>query len=108
VDRVLAPSPGPDLQLKLQKQPSADPGPAAQAAEQRHAEYRAALNDQIAPDNLQVTLDQSAGRFVQTLTDHETSETLRRYPSEAQLAYSRAVMAYMRALQEYGAADRDE
>jgi hypothetical protein len=92
----------------LQTQSPADPGPAAQAAEQRHAEHRASLSSSIAPNDLQVTLDPSAGRFVQTLTDHETAETLRRYPSEAQLAYSRAVMAYMRALQEYGRADGDE
>jgi hypothetical protein len=35
---------------------------------------------------------------VQHLTDANTEETLRKYPSEGQLAYSRAVMAYMRAL----------
>jgi hypothetical protein len=106
VDRVLAPTPGPEVQLRLQTQPPAEPGPAAQAAGQRHAERRAALSDQIAPNELRVRLDASAGRFVQTLTDNETAETLRRYPSEAQLAYSRAVMAYMRALQARASADR--
>jgi hypothetical protein len=34
---------------------------------------------------------------VQTLTDANTSETVLRYPSETQLAYSRAVLAYLRA-----------
>jgi len=52
------------------------------------------------PNELRVRLDSSAGRFVQTVTDNQTEETLRRYPSEAQLAYSRAVMAYMRALHD--------
>jgi hypothetical protein len=32
------------------------------------------------------------------LQDSATSEMLRKYPSEAQLAYSRAVMAYLRAM----------
>ncbi len=50
------------------------------------------------PNALSVRLDESSQRFVQTLTDANTQETLRRYPSEAQLAYSRAVMAYLRTL----------
>jgi hypothetical protein len=94
------------MQLKPVTQAPAKPGPAAQpAAQQRHAEQRAAPGKHLTPDQLHVTLDQSAGRFVQTLTDNETSETLRRYPSEAQLAYSRAVMAYMLALRDYARAD---
>ena len=47
-----------------------------------------------------VELDKDAGRFVQILTDISTDEVLRQYPSESQLAYSRAVVAYMRALIE--------
>ncbi len=106
MDRVLAP--GPETQLTLPTQSPAGPGSAAQVAEQRYAEHRAALSEQIAPNNLSVTLDASAGRFVQTVTDNETAETLRRYPSEAQLAYSRAVLAYMRALQDYSRTARDD
>lgn len=49
------------------------------------------------PDKVAVWLDPEAQRFVSTLTDTSTSEMLRRYPSESQLAYSRAVMAYLRA-----------
>lgn len=51
----------------------------------------------LTPANLQVSLDANAQRFVQTLTDPNTSETVLRYPSETQLAYSRAVVAYLRA-----------
>jgi hypothetical protein len=76
---------------------SSEPSPAAQAAEQRIAEHAAMLRADLAPDKLRVSLDPNAGRFVQTLTDVNTAEMLRRYPSEAQLAYSRAVMAYLRA-----------
>ena len=49
------------------------------------------------PDKVAVQLDPEAQRFVSTLTDNLTSEMLRRYPSESQLAYSRAVVAYLRA-----------
>lgn len=51
-----------------------------------------------AQGQLLVRFDEEAGRFVQTLTDASSEETIWRYPREAQLAYSRAVMAYLRAL----------
>jgi hypothetical protein len=76
---------------------SSGPSPAAEAAERRMAEHQAMLQANLAPDKLRVSLDTNAGRFVQTLTDVNTAEMLRRYPSESQLAYSRAVMAYLRA-----------
>lgn len=47
--------------------------------------------------NLRIELDHEAGRFVQTLTDPGTMEVLRRFPYESQLAYARAVTAYMNA-----------
>jgi hypothetical protein len=75
---------------------SSEPGPAAQAAARRVAEHNAMLRAKLDPDKIQVRLDESAQRFVQVLTDANTAETLRRYPSESQLAYSRAVMAYLR------------
>ncbi|MBX9747886.1 MAG: hypothetical protein K2X34_13355 [Hyphomonadaceae bacterium] len=62
------------------------------------AEHVAMLRDQVMPDKGEVRLDAEAQRFVLTLTDASTAETLRKYPSEAQLAYSRAVMAYLRML----------
>jgi hypothetical protein len=78
--------------------PAAEPGPAAHAAERHQAQHAAAVRSELTPDNLQVRLDENAQRFVQTLTDANTAETVRRYPSESQLAYSRAVMAYLRTL----------
>ncbi len=61
------------------------------------AEHKAMLRAKSEPGSLHVRLDAGAQRFVQTLTDSNTGEMLRRYPSEAQLAYARAVMAYLRA-----------
>lgn len=83
--------------LALRVATPAEPGPAAKAADRQTAEQAAALKNELLPDKLQVRLDEKAGRFVQTLTDADTEEMVRRYPSEAQLAYSRAVMAYLRA-----------
>jgi hypothetical protein len=76
---------------------SSEPGPAAQAAQQRIAEHAAARRTELVPDKVAVSLDSQSQRFVSTLTDVNTSEMLRKYPSESQLAYSRAVMAYLRA-----------
>jgi uncharacterized FlaG/YvyC family protein len=94
-------SPAAELPLTTRPQLEAEKGPAAQAAEKRLAAHLAAEQAAtVTPKILEVSLDQSAGRFVQHLTDAATEETLRQYPSESQLAYSRAVMAYMRALAE--------
>lgn len=76
---------------------TSESGPAAEAARRRNAESAAASGKAVAPDKVAVSLDQEAQRFVYDLTDPSTSEALRRYPSESQLAYSRAVMAYLRA-----------
>lgn len=72
-------------------------GPAAEAAERRVAEQAAQQKSERAPDHVAVALDPESQRFVSTLTDTSTAEMLRKYPSESQLAYSRAVMAYLRA-----------
>lgn len=77
---------------------SSEPSPAAEAAERRLAEHAAMLRAQALPDKAEVRLDAEAQRFVHTLTDTSTAEMLRKYPSEAQLAYSRAVTAYLRTL----------
>jgi hypothetical protein len=76
---------------------SPEPGPAAEAAKRAIAEHAAAQTIEPMPNEVAISLDSEAQRFVSTLTDTATSEMLRRYPSEAQLAYSRAVMAYLRA-----------
>ena len=76
---------------------TSEPGPAAEAARRRIAENAAAQESELAPDSVAIALDPESQRFVATLTDVTTSEMLRKYPSESQLAYSRAVMAYLRA-----------
>ncbi len=76
---------------------SQEPGPAAEAAQRAIAEHASARKNELMPDQVAVSLDPEAQRFVSTLTDTSTAEMLRRYPSESQLAYSRAVMAYLRA-----------
>lgn len=76
---------------------SSEPGPVAKAANQRNAELAAAQRADLQPDHVLVRLDPDSQRFVATLTDSTTEEMLRTYPSESQLAYSRAVMAYLRA-----------
>jgi uncharacterized FlaG/YvyC family protein len=51
-----------------------------------------------APGRLLVEIDVDSGRFVNTLLDPNTEEVIRKYPSDAQLAYSRAVRAYLNAI----------
>jgi len=97
MDRIAPTTLPPELQVRA-PQLDAEKGPAAKAAERRFAEHVASLQGKVLPDDVAIQLDAEAGRFVSTLTDSKTSETLRRYPSESQLAYSRAMMAYMRAL----------
>jgi hypothetical protein len=74
-----------------------EPGSAAEAAKRTIAGYASVQKNELLPDKVAVQLDPEAQRFVSTLTDNSTAEMLRRYPSESQLAYSRAVMAYLRA-----------
>ncbi|MBI3439928.1 MAG: hypothetical protein HY054_14980 [Proteobacteria bacterium] len=75
-------------------------GPVAEAAAKLRAEQEAQRKNELIPANLMVRLDVDAERFVQTLTDATTDQTVLKYPSESQLALSRAVMAYLRALAE--------
>ena len=91
---ITPPQPAPEsLALRV---PS-EPGPAAKAAKSAIAEHAAAQRSELMPDKVAVALDQESQRFISTLTDASTAEMLRKYPSESQLAYSRAVMAYLRA-----------
>jgi hypothetical protein len=86
-------------QPPLRPQPSeAEQTPAAQVADKRLTEFESSMRENLAPANLMIRYDEGAERFVQTLTDANTSETLRRYPNDTQLAYSRAIMAYIRAM----------
>lgn len=67
--------------------PSRAHDPAAQALQK--------AQQSLIAGHLRIELDREAGRFVQTLTDPNTSEILRRFPYESQLAFARAVGAYM-------------
>ena len=85
------------MQEPLVRNAPSEPGPAAEAAQRRIAEHAAVQKTELMPDKVAVSRDPESQRFVATLTDNLTSEMLRRYPNESQLAYSRAVMAYLRA-----------
>lgn len=84
--------------------PSADfvfrrdrPAPAPQPVDDAAAAIVLMARQSLIAGNLRIELDREAGRFVQTLTDPNTMEVLRRFPYESQLAYARAVGAYMNA-----------
>ena len=94
--RTQAPAPDHDEKSKTANAP----GPAAQAAAERLALRKAELSAEVLPDRLVIEKDEAANRFVQTLIDSQTEEVQFRYPSETQLAFSRAVAAYMRARSE--------
>ena len=90
----------PPLELQAQTaSPEPMPGPRI-TAETSVSNAELSLESAYTTRTLLVELDKDAGRFVQILTDISTDEVLRQYPSESQLAYSRAVVAYMRALIE--------
>ena len=53
-----------------------------------------------APSKLVIEFDQDSQRFVQTLLDDVARTILRSYPDEGQLAFSRGVHAYVRAMRQ--------
>jgi len=70
----------------------------AKAAEENLNQKLAEIRDNVLPAKHQVHLDHDAARFVQTVTDASTGDVVLRYPNEEQLAFSRAVAAYVRAV----------
>lgn len=97
---VLKALPPPRAEAPPPREPkkAAAPSPAAQARAEQIAQQEARAKADLAPRDLLVEMDPAAGRFVQTLTDPSTQEVVWRYPSETQLAYSRAVAAYLRTM----------
>jgi hypothetical protein len=75
-------------------------GSAAKAAAERAAMRMAELHAKLIPGKIIVEKDELAQRFVSTVVDVQTQEIERRYPNETQLAFSRAVNAYMRTKSE--------
>ena len=72
---------GTDAALAMAAATEAEAEPASSNAEQ---------------DRLVIVLDAPSQRFVQLLIDHSDT-TQRQYPSEAQLAFSRGIAAYIQA-----------
>ena len=70
----------------------------AKAAEQNLEQKLSEIRDNVLPAKHQVHLDADAARFVQTVTDASSGDVVLRYPNEEQLAFSRAVGAYVRAV----------
>lgn len=92
----------PDVRVQT---PAPAPAPAepdvnivAKAAEENLNEKLKEIRDSVLPAKHQVSLDHAAARFVQTVTDPSTGDVVLRYPNEEQLAFSRAVAAYVRAV----------
>lgn len=81
---------------ELAKPVQQDPSPVAKAAEAIVAERQAQTVNQLLPGQLLIEVDRASGRFVHTMKD-ASEEVLWRYPSETQLAFSRAVTAYVHA-----------
>jgi hypothetical protein len=82
-----------DVQPAQSAHKSADDEP------RRESEQRATeIYPQLTPDAVSVQFDEASQRFVQVATDPVTNEVVMTYPSESQLAYSRAIMAYLRTL----------
>ena len=80
------------------KPAAAEPSLLTEAASARVDAQIEQVQNQVLPDKSTVEIDRAAGRFVRTLTDSDTNEVLLRYPSDAQLAFSRAIRAYVTAL----------
>ncbi len=98
MESIAPPKAAPELKpLQAPAKAQADQAAAERAAAQAEAARAGVQPRDLTPANLNVSLDEGAQRFVQTLTDPHTDETVLRYPSETQLAYSRAVVAYLRA-----------
>jgi hypothetical protein len=96
-----APPPQPPARAEAAPPPKSEPktpSPAAQARAEQIAQQEARAKADLTPGNLTVEIDHAAKRFVQTLTDPSTHEVVWRYPSSTQLAYSRAVAAYLRTM----------
>jgi hypothetical protein len=83
---------------RLAKAESAAAPASAEVAKKTAASGAPAQQPAQDSDKHQVHFDHQAARFVHTLTDADSQKTIWSYPNEAQLAYARAVMAYVRAL----------
>ena len=90
-----SPSERPRMEASIDSAPVAASPMAPRPA---HASVATPPSPSLFPPRLVIELDQAAERFVQTLVDNAGDTVLRRYPDEAQLAFSRGVNAYMAAI----------
>jgi hypothetical protein len=78
--------------------PAAPPQPAADRPERAARQGAAAPQPALLMDgDLVIEIDKDAGRIVHRVLDSETGATIRQYPSETELAFSRALAAAERA-----------
>ena len=70
----------------------------AAASQPKRAMPAAAPPQALVAPWLLIELDEASDRFVQTLVDPSNQAVLRRFPNEGQLAFSRGVNAYVKAL----------
>jgi hypothetical protein len=82
--------------VELAKPVQQETSPVAKAAEAIVAERHAQAVNQLLPGQLLIEVDRASGRFVHTMKD-ASEEVLWRYPNDTQLAFSRAVTAYVQA-----------
>ena len=82
--------------VEVAKPAPQEASPVEKAAEAIVAERQAQTINQLLPGQLMIEVDHASGRFVQTMKD-ASEEVLWRFPNETQLAFSRAVVAYVRA-----------
>lgn len=84
--------------------PAPVPPPAPDAPAERDTEPTPAPPARPEPlrlaAQLRIEVDAEAGRFVQRFFNPANGELVRQFPAEAQLAYSRATAAYLRARAE--------
>ena len=78
----------------------AQPSPVQKAAQALEAERRAEAQTKLEAGKLMVQIDAAAGRFVNILADVNTGQVVRQYPNDAQLAFSRAIRAYVRRMSD--------
>src|SRR5262245_37729424 len=77
-----------------ESQPEKTASAEAQAAPDR-APTQNGVGPLPAPRELLVEVDEASGRFVHTFRDPDTEQVELKYPSDTQLAFSRAVTAYL-------------
>lgn len=92
----------PDVQLlqvwRADASPDGRKAGGQSASQVETVEKSNAPQGQASQAKLRVEIDTVSGRFVHTLLDPRSQEVLAQYPNEGQLAFSRAISAYVQSL----------